>query len=329
MYGRLNRLVYWPLVALTAVTLWAIVLVLWPVAAWTQETANAPSDAAVVVDPGESFWSIAQEQLGPEATPGRVAEQAERIYELNGARIGDDPGMILPGQELVLPRTGGPSAAVRSPSVAEEQETGDAASRRAGAETVRPAVGGLAAPGLPVTPEVAPVPAVGSASPGTASLPVETARSTTAVVEATYEAFVGASSTVDERRQSGLILITLTLVVGALMTRTLSMRRQVAWGPGVAYAGACTGFDGSHEVEIVVRAGMGEPDAHAGVVKATRQRRLRRGPWAKRRPPKRPAGGGAYGSKGCRSLPHPGPKNRSRRPRTRNVGFRQKGGARR
>ena len=61
----------------------------------------------VVVAPGDSLWSIGQERLGPQATPPRIAREVERIYALNRNRIGPDPNLIFPGQELLLPPTAG------------------------------------------------------------------------------------------------------------------------------------------------------------------------------------------------------------------------------
>jgi hypothetical protein len=65
------------------------------------------TDHHVVVAPGDSLWSIGQERLGPQATPPRIAREVERIYALNRNRIGPDPNLIFPGQELLLPPTAG------------------------------------------------------------------------------------------------------------------------------------------------------------------------------------------------------------------------------
>ena len=61
---------------------------------------SAPS---VVVRPGDSLWSISEGLLGPNASPRRVMNCAERIYALNRGRIGADPDLIFVGQELSLP----------------------------------------------------------------------------------------------------------------------------------------------------------------------------------------------------------------------------------
>lgn len=70
--------------------------------------------AALVLEPGDSLWAIAQERLGPEATPQQVAEETGRIYGLNWERIGDDPNLIFPGQELLLAQ--GPEPATNAPT---------------------------------------------------------------------------------------------------------------------------------------------------------------------------------------------------------------------
>jgi hypothetical protein len=70
--------------------------------------ANEPS-TRLVVYPGDTLWWIAQERLGPNTTPQQIVNEVERIYQLNRALIGDDPDLILPGQELLLPTTAGPA----------------------------------------------------------------------------------------------------------------------------------------------------------------------------------------------------------------------------
>lgn len=61
----------------------------------------APATATVVVQPGESLWSIARVLAPGEDPRGMV----HRIQELNG--IGDWP--IVPGQRLVVPASAGGS----------------------------------------------------------------------------------------------------------------------------------------------------------------------------------------------------------------------------
>jgi hypothetical protein len=83
-------------------------------AAW--RPAPEPSMTRLVVEPGDSLWAIAQERLGPEATPQQVAQETGRIYELNRDQIGENPNLIFPGQEFFLV-----SAAPRGAAAAPEQ----------------------------------------------------------------------------------------------------------------------------------------------------------------------------------------------------------------
>jgi nucleoid-associated protein YgaU len=71
--------------------------------------AAAPSEGPVKGDsyrvrPGDSLWSIARRQLGPQATNGQLARQVNRLWELNEERIGTgDPSMLHVGTVLTLP----------------------------------------------------------------------------------------------------------------------------------------------------------------------------------------------------------------------------------
>ena len=67
-----------------------------------ETTAQPDPPDRLVVHPGDSLWSIVQERLGPNASPGLIDHEVGRIFELNRQRIGDDPDLILPGQELSL-----------------------------------------------------------------------------------------------------------------------------------------------------------------------------------------------------------------------------------
>ncbi len=55
---------------------------------------------------GDSLWRIAQRRLaaaGETPTSADVARYWPRIYEANRSQIGDDPNLILPGQQFDLP----------------------------------------------------------------------------------------------------------------------------------------------------------------------------------------------------------------------------------
>jgi hypothetical protein len=60
------------------------------------------SPATLVVEPGDSLWSIAQQRLGAGATPGQIAEEVDRLHALNRGRMGEDPNLLLAGQELLV-----------------------------------------------------------------------------------------------------------------------------------------------------------------------------------------------------------------------------------
>ena len=76
-----------------------------------EEPAPAPAThaTAVIVNPGDSLWSIVQERLHPEAPPQQIALEVNRLYELNQDRIGGDPNLIFPGQEFLVPQAAPPA----------------------------------------------------------------------------------------------------------------------------------------------------------------------------------------------------------------------------
>lgn len=59
----------------------------------------------ITVRPGDSLWSIAQADLGPDAGLRDVDERWRALYAANRPAIGDDPDLITPGQQLRPPRT--------------------------------------------------------------------------------------------------------------------------------------------------------------------------------------------------------------------------------
>lgn len=62
-----------------------------------------PSPATVVVHRGDTLWSIAARELGPEATDAQIDTAWHRWYAANRGVIGNDPDVILPGQQLQAP----------------------------------------------------------------------------------------------------------------------------------------------------------------------------------------------------------------------------------
>jgi hypothetical protein len=77
----------------------------------------------VVVNPGDSLWSMSQQRLHPNATTQQIMNEAGRIYELNRIRIGDDPNLILPGQELLAPPAATPTTVTTTPTSAASPAT--------------------------------------------------------------------------------------------------------------------------------------------------------------------------------------------------------------
>jgi nucleoid-associated protein YgaU len=55
------------------------------------------------VRPGDSLWSIAKRLLEPDASNGRIAQEVNRLWQLNADRIATgDPSLIHPGTVLRL-----------------------------------------------------------------------------------------------------------------------------------------------------------------------------------------------------------------------------------
>ncbi|WP_155853770.1 LysM peptidoglycan-binding domain-containing protein [Arthrobacter sp. H5] len=71
------------------------------------ERAAHPATAAqrgeVVVRPGDSLWTIAAAHLGPMASEAEIAAAWPRWHSSNRAVIGNDPGLLIPGQVLSAP----------------------------------------------------------------------------------------------------------------------------------------------------------------------------------------------------------------------------------
>jgi hypothetical protein len=65
--------------------------------------AARPGDRAHVVLAGESLWSIARDVLGDGASVARIAREVNRLWEVNGDRIGTgDPDLLMVGTRLTL-----------------------------------------------------------------------------------------------------------------------------------------------------------------------------------------------------------------------------------
>ena len=77
---------------------------LWPVDVTPRVAARAVSSTSVTVQPGDCLWSIAQQQLGTDAPPARIAALAHAWFQANRHVIGADPSLIHPGQVLQAPK---------------------------------------------------------------------------------------------------------------------------------------------------------------------------------------------------------------------------------
>ncbi len=194
---------YVPLVAVLSLAILTAI----PKVADAQETATAVAPSGQgVVKPGDSLWSISRQRLGLRATPQQIADDVALIYELNRDRIGGDPNLIFPGQELSLPTVfQSPTEPVGLPS---EPETEPAASVAAEDRQAAERAEQIALPALPEgedVPEVRPL-----HSPA------------------------GAEVLEEDRQALGLGVIVLTLALAILMTWKLPMRRTVGdasvWG---------------------------------------------------------------------------------------------------
>ena len=64
---------------------------------------SAPASTEVVVQRGDSLWTIARRHLGPGATDTEVAAAWPHWYAANRDVIGPDPDLLRPGQRLRAP----------------------------------------------------------------------------------------------------------------------------------------------------------------------------------------------------------------------------------
>ena len=59
----------------------------------------------IEVRAGDCLWNLARSRLPAGASPAQVAALADATYRRNRGVIGDDPDLVRPGQQLVLPRS--------------------------------------------------------------------------------------------------------------------------------------------------------------------------------------------------------------------------------
>ena len=223
-----------------------------PAAVW-QPAPAAPSTTRLVVEPGNSLWSISEEHIGPGATPGQIAYEVERTFELNRDQIGEDPNLIFPGQELVLvpPASDTAAAVVAEPAVAQQAPKPIVAELVAESEGVS---------NSPVSEEAVPENGVSEGAVSEDAIPTSLSRDQTdeqaenapaesAPAESAPAESVPATTAVGgiagslleaydnfkvERRLLGIGILALTLIVAILMAWRMPMRRNVedpmAWG---------------------------------------------------------------------------------------------------
>jgi hypothetical protein len=224
----------------------------------TDDEKGASATTRLVVEPGDSLWSISEEHIGPGATPEQIAYEVERIFELNRDQIGENPNLIFPGQEffLVSAAPGSAAAAPEQPvAVAEQQQAPEPivvesegvsdspAAENAAIESVVPedvvSEGAVSEDAIPVA-----TPSRDQTDEQAESAPAESAPAESVTAEsaapATTAGSIGDSvleaynNLKGERRLLGVGILALTLIVALLMAWRLPMRRNVedpqAWG---------------------------------------------------------------------------------------------------
>lgn len=65
--------------------------------------ASSGGSRSIVVQPGDTLWSLSAAHLGPDASDAEVADYWPRLYATNRDRVGADPDLIEAGQQLTLP----------------------------------------------------------------------------------------------------------------------------------------------------------------------------------------------------------------------------------
>ena len=218
-------------------------------AAW--RPAPESSTTRLVVEPGDSLWSISEEHIGPGATPKQIAYEVERTFDLNRERIGGNPNLIFPGQEFVLlppasdtaataPVSQEPAAAQQAPNPIVVQSEGVSDSPVAEPAVSEEAVPENGASGGAVSEDAVTAPPTSgqtdeqAENASTESVPAESVPTTTAAGGVAGSLLEVYDNIKVERRLLGIGILALTLIVAILMAMRLPMRRNVedpaAWG---------------------------------------------------------------------------------------------------
>lgn len=74
----------------------------WPSS--TEESTATTEPSTVTVHVGDCLWDLAAKYLDPAASMSEVATAVVAWWRTNQAVIGDDPNLLYPGQELVVPQ---------------------------------------------------------------------------------------------------------------------------------------------------------------------------------------------------------------------------------
>ena len=193
------------------------------------------------VNPGDSLWVISQQRLEPDPDPEQIMNEVGRIYELNQDLIGNDPNLIFPGQELLLPAVYKPAvpAAVSQQPAAQEQASEEVAQELIPESVVLE----QEAPPKEVTPEQVAEPinsGTGAVSGQQTSEEDAPAVATRSVPPWPQESYSEQYSEEEDRNNMllrkllGLGIIVLTVLVAILIAWRLPLRRNVddpvSWG---------------------------------------------------------------------------------------------------
>ena len=195
------------------------------------------------VNPGDSLWVISQQRLEPDPNPEQIMNEVGRIYELNQDLIGNDPNLIFPGQELLLPAVYKPAvpAAVPEQPAAQEQASEEVAQERVPEsvpESVVPEqVPESVAPQQVAEPINSETGAVSGQQTSEEDAPVVATRSVPPWPQVSYSEQYSeedARNNMLLRRLLGLGIIVLTVLVAILIAWRLPLRRNVdgptMWG---------------------------------------------------------------------------------------------------
>jgi DNA-binding CsgD family transcriptional regulator len=330
LFARTRRHLYPPVAVLV---LSALVLALLPTVAEAKETAATPDARGVervVVRPGDSLWSISSDLLGPNASSREIAEETERIYALNRDLIGGDPNLIFANQELSLPPEAGQPAAEPTARTAREAASvahAASADRAPQGGTARPAGEGgeasLPDVAAPVVPVVRPLASPYAARSPAASLLSDVRSALSSAVTALDDYSLAELRAHLDRRQLGIGIIALTLLVAGLMVWKLPMRRNIgeAEAPAEAPVTVFTPKQDTGGLDSEVTTAENRLAA-AGVIGAVtgRRKHTRRLKRPRSRPPRGEAIGGTYSREIRQALSRATLKTRSPRSARRRAG---------